>query len=197
MFVYFPPGTEMFYFPGCASNIKYWITRFYLVGFPHSDISGSKIARHLPGAYRCHAASFIAFSSQGIHHTPLNFPLGNLKTAFVLLPLSSGLGIRVGLCLHVNPPSTDQGGEGMQTTYIAYFVPHRWFSTNDAGRLLHTILAELYGAVPYNMLSHIIRNLYLRYEIFKNHSSFLNKNRFRGGHDNAPSLECGYGRCWM
>jgi hypothetical protein len=28
-------------------------------GFPHSDISGSKVARHLPEAYRRHAASFI------------------------------------------------------------------------------------------------------------------------------------------
>ena len=39
--------------------------------FPHSDIFGSKVARHLPEAYRRHAASFIAFSSLGIHHTPL------------------------------------------------------------------------------------------------------------------------------
>jgi len=37
-------------------------------GFPHSDISGSKVARHLPEAYRRHAASFIASFSQGIHH---------------------------------------------------------------------------------------------------------------------------------
>ncbi len=51
-------------------------------GFPHSDISGSKVARHLPEAYRSHATSFIAISSQGIHHTPLNFLLGNSKTAF-------------------------------------------------------------------------------------------------------------------
>jgi len=40
-------------------------------GFPHSEISGSKVARHLPEAYRRHATSFIAFRSQGIHHTPL------------------------------------------------------------------------------------------------------------------------------
>ncbi len=30
------------------------------IGFPHSDISGSKVARHLPGTYRSHATSFIA-----------------------------------------------------------------------------------------------------------------------------------------
>ena len=53
-------------------------------GFPHSDISGSKVARHLPGAYRRHATSFIAISSQGIHHTPLNFLLGNSKTIPIL-----------------------------------------------------------------------------------------------------------------
>jgi hypothetical protein len=54
-------------------------------GFPHSEISGSKVARHLPEAYRRHAASFIAISSQGIHHTLLNFLLGNSKTILLLL----------------------------------------------------------------------------------------------------------------
>ncbi len=29
-------------------------------GFPHSEISGSKVARHLPKAYRSYATSFIA-----------------------------------------------------------------------------------------------------------------------------------------
>ena len=50
-------------------------------GFPHSEISGSKVARHLPEAYRSHATSFIASFSLGIHRTPLDFLLGNLKTA--------------------------------------------------------------------------------------------------------------------
>lgn len=40
-------------------------------GFPHSDISGSKVVCHLPEAYRRHTTSFIALLSQGIHHTPL------------------------------------------------------------------------------------------------------------------------------
>ena len=52
--------------------------------FPHSEISGSKVARHLPEAYRSHATSFIATSSQGIHHTPLNFLLGNSKTVILV-----------------------------------------------------------------------------------------------------------------
>lgn len=42
-----------------------------LKGFPHSDITGSKVASHLPDAYRRHATSFIASKSQGIHHAPL------------------------------------------------------------------------------------------------------------------------------
>lgn len=56
----FPPGTEMFYFPGCALYIICRVTA-KAVGFPHSEISGSKVARYLPETYRHHAASFIAF----------------------------------------------------------------------------------------------------------------------------------------
>jgi hypothetical protein len=65
-------------FPTCVGiSYKY-------EGFPHSEIFGSKVARHLPEAYRRHATSFVAISSQGIHHTLLNFPLGNLKTTFLI-----------------------------------------------------------------------------------------------------------------
>lgn len=53
------------------------------MGFPHSEISGSKVARHLPEAYRSYATSFIASYSQGIHHMLLNFLLGNLKTTII------------------------------------------------------------------------------------------------------------------
>ncbi len=55
----FPPGTGMFYFPGCALCIICRVTA-KAVGFPHSEISGSKVARYLPGTYRHHATSFIA-----------------------------------------------------------------------------------------------------------------------------------------
>ena len=34
--------------------------RVYRIGFPHSEISGSKVAKHLPEAYRSNATSFIA-----------------------------------------------------------------------------------------------------------------------------------------
>ena len=40
-------------------------------GFPHSDISGSQLARQLTGAYRSHATSFIASWRQNIRRTPL------------------------------------------------------------------------------------------------------------------------------
>ena len=50
-------------------------------GFPHSEIFGLTVARHLPETYRSHATSFIAILSLGIHHTLLNFPLENLKTS--------------------------------------------------------------------------------------------------------------------
>ena len=41
------------------------------LGFPHSEIPGSQVASHLPGAYRRHATSFIASISRDIHHRPL------------------------------------------------------------------------------------------------------------------------------
>ena len=44
-----------------------------IVGFPHSDIFGSKVARHLPEAYRSHATSFIGSLCQGIRHRPLTY----------------------------------------------------------------------------------------------------------------------------
>jgi len=85
LLVFFPPGTEMFYFPG--STAPTWSRSrpdLHRDRFPHSDISGSKVARHLPEAYRRQAASFIAFWSQGIHHTPL-FPIRKLGNHLLIL----------------------------------------------------------------------------------------------------------------
>ena len=56
----------MFYFPGFALHVIHAVPTEVGV-FPHSEISGSKVARHLPEAYRSHATSFIALWSQGIH----------------------------------------------------------------------------------------------------------------------------------
>ncbi len=47
----------------------------YQAGFPHSEIPGSRVAKHLPEAYRSHATSFIAVSCQGIHHLHFVRPL--------------------------------------------------------------------------------------------------------------------------
>ena len=62
IFVYFPLGTEMFYFPRCTSV---HVNRAQMIrkrtGFPHSEIFGSKIAQHLPEAYRSYTTSFIVF----------------------------------------------------------------------------------------------------------------------------------------
>ncbi len=50
----------------CAELV--WVDH---TGFPHSEIPGSQTATRLTEAYRSYATSFIAFSCQGIHRTPL------------------------------------------------------------------------------------------------------------------------------
>lgn len=54
--------------------VRICIHRFLLIagGFPHSEISGSKVIWHLAETYRSHNTSFIASWSLGIHHTPLH-----------------------------------------------------------------------------------------------------------------------------
>jgi hypothetical protein len=47
------------------------VIEVYSTGFPHSEISGSQVATHLPEAYRRYATSFFAFSCLGIHRSPL------------------------------------------------------------------------------------------------------------------------------
>lgn len=45
----FPPGTEMFQFPGFASYTYVFSARYSLLsGFPHSEIHGSKPVRGSP-----------------------------------------------------------------------------------------------------------------------------------------------------
>jgi hypothetical protein len=49
----FPQGTEMFQFPWFASQAYVLSLRYLLLGgFPHSDISGSKLICQLPEAFR-------------------------------------------------------------------------------------------------------------------------------------------------
>ena len=56
--IYFPAGTEMVHFPGLAHTrlcIQRAVTRVHLVGFPHSDIPGSKPACGSPRLFAaCH-----------------------------------------------------------------------------------------------------------------------------------------------
>src|SRR3989344_8163233 len=53
--------------------------------FPHSGIPGSKVAQHLPGAYRSHATPFIGISRQGIHATPfVSWSTGGIHDDFGL-----------------------------------------------------------------------------------------------------------------
>ena len=61
---------ECFTSVGSRTGLRRTIT-VYVIRFPHSDIPGSQVATHLPETFRRYAASFIAFSSLGIHHSPL------------------------------------------------------------------------------------------------------------------------------
>ena len=70
----------MFYFPRYALADKVGrVIVVHTMGFPHSDISGSKVARHLPETFRRQAASFIA--SMKPRHPPyaLKIPIRNSK----------------------------------------------------------------------------------------------------------------------
>src|SRR5579859_3668878 len=53
-----PPGTEMVHFPGFARShlwIQWDVIRFYRIGFPHSEIPGSRPACGSPGLIAaCH-----------------------------------------------------------------------------------------------------------------------------------------------
>jgi len=50
----------MFHFPEFAAHLIGGLSASSAERFPHSEISGSKVAWHLPETYRRHAASFIA-----------------------------------------------------------------------------------------------------------------------------------------
>ncbi len=73
-----PPGTEMFYFPGCARYRNDSVAD-KSAGFPHSEISGSKVAWHLPGAYR--SLSCVLHRLLESRHPPyaLKFPIRKFK----------------------------------------------------------------------------------------------------------------------
>lgn len=64
----FPPGTEMFQFPGFAPT-TYVFSRQYTLrcGFPHSDISGSKSTRDSPELF---AACYVLHRLSVPRHPP-------------------------------------------------------------------------------------------------------------------------------
>src|ERR1035437_4816962 len=57
--------------------------QFKTVGFPHSDISGSKATNRLPEAFRRLVASFIAVQGQGIHRALLCLSYGDLHSTIL------------------------------------------------------------------------------------------------------------------
>src|SRR3989344_1537485 len=57
--------------------------QFKTVGFPHSDISGSKATNRLPEAFRRLVASFIAVLGQGIHRVLLCLSYGDLHSTSI------------------------------------------------------------------------------------------------------------------
>ena len=85
-FFSFPPATEMFHFAGFASPTNTCGRCLDITpgGFPHSEIPGSTVARHLPRAYRSHATSFIASRPRGIHHLPINNPGSHLRFPYLI-----------------------------------------------------------------------------------------------------------------
>ncbi len=81
-FFSFPPGTEMFHFPGCASS--HLMCKDYcglLNRVSHSEISGSKVRDTSPKRI---AASRVFHRHVEPRHPPyaLNFLLGNLEIIF-------------------------------------------------------------------------------------------------------------------
>ena len=86
LLVSFPPATEMFHFAGFASPTNTCGRCLDITpgGFPHSEIPGSTVARHLPRAYRSHATSFIASRPRGIHHLPINNPGSHLRFPYLV-----------------------------------------------------------------------------------------------------------------
>ena len=68
--IYFPAGTEMVHFPALAHTglcIQPAVTRVHLVGFPHSDIPGSKPAC---GSPRLFAACHVLVRLLAPRHSP-------------------------------------------------------------------------------------------------------------------------------
>jgi hypothetical protein len=86
--------------PGLLMQLTLHIITIYVIGFSHSEISGSKLASQLPEAFRRHATSFLASISQGIHHSLITYPLINSINELIkvchltLIPFCKDKGLR-------------------------------------------------------------------------------------------------------
>src|SRR5580693_1588686 len=87
--IYFPPGTEMVHFPGLTRTrlcIQRAVTWFYQIGFPHSEIPGSKPAC---GSPRLIAACHVLHRLLVPRHPP--YALSSLIIKLTqLVPVRSG-----------------------------------------------------------------------------------------------------------
>ena len=95
--------------------------QFKTVGFPHSDISGSKATNRLPEAFRRLVASFIAVLGQGIHRVLLCLSYGDLHITlhflYTLFPFRSDA---EGVPIYLLP------SERRQQVYLHVFVCQRY-----------------------------------------------------------------------
>ena len=84
--------------------------QFKTVGFPHSDISGSKATNRLPEAFRRLVASFIAVLGQGIHRVLLCLSYGDLhSTIQITLPRHNFADVGGDFLLFAYSPRTREG----------------------------------------------------------------------------------------
>ena len=158
------------------------------MGFPHSDIFGSKVARHLPEAYRRHAASFIA--SMKPRHPPyaLNFLLGNLKTAFCFLAFWFASECYF---LFREIPTLLRSYTSQRMN-----CPHS-FDPNECGWLTHPLLRRVSFVCVQLLITH--KPYLIEYMWFSKFLSFWKeKTASLSGMLNTPMTGCGYGRCdWV
>src|SRR5271167_2528220 len=107
--IYFPPGTEMVHFPGLARArlcIQRAVIPFYGIGFPHSDIPGSK---PVCGSPKLFAAYHVLHRLLAPRHPP-----------YALSSLIIKLTQHVSICLEIESPTTSK------RRVLHPFVPHFW-----------------------------------------------------------------------
>jgi len=90
----FPLGTEMFHFPRFPPHdlcIQSWARWLHQRRLPHSEIPGSKVASHLPEAYRRLRRPSSAHFCQAIHRTPLCASAIRMRDPTRVVPDSPGV----------------------------------------------------------------------------------------------------------